>query len=180
MEKMAEELFPLFKAEKMNDSRELIKILHSRSSIISTLERLEIEAEEEVLAFSKPPYIMNVEDLDTLNPAQRTSAKKGVSYKAVHEIEPENMENFLKRMQYFKSLGEEVRLAEQLPMKLFIFDGTIAVFTLENKVSNMSNFTFTSFEHSDVAGTFMQIFQIYWDNAVPLDEYIEKINKEKK
>jgi sugar-specific transcriptional regulator TrmB len=179
MEKLEKELLPHFKAEKLNDSKELIKILHSRSSILNTLEKLELEAKEEVLAFSKPPYIMNVEDLDTLNPAQRSSAKKGIIYKAVHEIEPDNLDNFLRRMEYFKSLGEEVRLAEHLPMKLFIFDGEIAVFTLENKVSNMSNFTFTSFEHSDVAGTFLQIFKIYWEKAIPLDEYKKKIHKER-
>jgi len=121
---------------------------------------------------------MNVENLENLNVPQRESAKKGVKYKAVHQIEPENLENFIKRLQYFASLGEEVRVAESLPMKLFIFDSKIAVFTLENKLSTISNFTFTSFEHTDVARTFTQIFKQYWDNAIPLKKFTKEINKE--
>jgi len=178
MDRLSQELFPYFEAEKHLENKELIKILHAKSAIMNTLEKLEEEAEKEVLAFSKPPYLMNVENLENLNVPQRESAKKGVKYKAVHQIEPENLENFIKRLQYFASLGEEVRVAESLPMKLFIFDSKIAVFTLENKLSTISNFTFTSFEHTDVARTFTQIFKQYWDNAIPLKKFTKEINKE--
>ena len=78
---------------------------------------------------------------------------------------------------YFESMGEEVGVAKSLPMKLFIFDNKIAVFTLENKLSTISNFTFTSFEHTDVAQTFTQIFKQYWDNAIPLNKFITKVKK---
>lgn len=176
MDKLAEELYPHFEAEKDNKN-ELIKILHSRAAILNTLEKLESEAEKEVLAFSKPPYIMKVDDLSDLNKVQKESANKGVLYKAVHEIETDNLDNFVKRMQYFASLGEEVRVAHQLPMKLFIFDQKIAVFTLENKLSNISHFTFTSFEHTDVAKTFTQIFNQYWENAIPLDKFLKQIKR---
>jgi len=155
MDRLTDDLFPHFEAEKNQEDKELIKILHTRTSIINTLEKLELEAEEEVLAFSKPPYVMNVDDLETLNPAQHSSAKKGVRYRSVHEIEPDNLDSFIKRMRHFEAIGEEIRLADHLPMKLFIFDGKIAVFTLENKVSNMYNFTFTSFEHSDIGDTLL-------------------------
>jgi hypothetical protein len=69
-------------------------------------------------------------------------------------------------------------VAHHLPMKMFIFDRKIAVFTLENNLNNFSNFTFTSFEHTDVAITFTQIFQQYWDKAMLLDEFIKQTNKE--
>lgn len=174
MNKLAKELFPFYEADKEQHSKELIKILHTKSLIISTLEKLEIDAENEVLAFSKPPYLMDVDNLAELNPAQRESAAKGVVYKSVHEIEPDNLPNFIKRLNYFASLGEEIRVAQHLPMKMFIFDRKIAVFTLENNLSSFSNFTFTSFEHSDVAITFTQIFQQYWDKAVSMKEFIKK------
>ena len=173
MDNLAEELFPFYEADKQTESKELITILHAKPAIMNTLEKLETEAEKEVLAFSKPPYLMDVDNLDNLNIPQRDSAKRGVKYKAVHQIEPENMENFIKRMQYFESLGEEVKVAESLPMKLFIFDNKIAVFTLENKLSTIPNFTFTSFEHTDAAQTFTQIFRQYWDNAIPLSKFIK-------
>lgn len=177
MDKLAEDLYPYFESEKKNSNKELIKILHSNSSIMNTLEKLESEAEKEVLAFSKPPYIMSVDNLDNLNVVQKASAKKGVKYKAVHQIESDNLDNFVKRMKYFASMGEEVRVAKQLPMKLFIFDQKIAVFTLENNISNISHFTFTSFEHTDVAKTFTQIFNQYWDNAVPLNKFIKQTKR---
>ncbi len=180
MDKLSEELFPYYEAEKLHNSKELIKILHAKSAIISTLEKLELEAKEEVLAFSKPPYLMNVDNLENLNIPQKESARKGVKYRAVHEIEPDNLEKFIKRMQHFESIGEEVRVAKALPMKLFIFDNKIAVFTLENNLNSISEFTFTSFEHTDVARTFTQIFQQYWSKAMPLNEFTKRNNKELK
>jgi len=110
MDKLSKDLFPYFEADKQHESKELIKILHAKSAIMNTLEKL--EAENEVLAFSKPPYLMNVDNLDNLNIPQRDSAKRGVNYKAVHQIEPENQENFIKRMKYFESMGEEVGVAK--------------------------------------------------------------------
>jgi len=178
IDKLSKELFPYFEAGKKQENKELIKILHAKSAIINTLEKLETEVKEEVLAFSKPPYLMNVENLKTLNVPQRASAKKGVIYKGIHQIEPGNIKNFIKRLKYFESVGEEIRVAESIPMKLFIFDRKIAVFTLENKLSNISEFTFTSFEHTDVAKTFTQIFKQYWEQSIPLTKYIEKTIKE--
>lgn len=176
MDRLAAELQPYYKADCYTENKELIKILHTKSVIIDTLEKLELAAEEEVLAFSKPPYLMNVDNLAELNTVQGISAQRGVVYRAIHEIEPDNMDNFLKRMQYFSEMGEEVRLADQLPMKMFIFDRKIAVFTLENNLNNFSDYTFTSFEHSDVAITFTQIFQQYWEKAITLADYLN--NKE--
>lgn len=172
MDKLSETLQPFFEADKKTAKREFIKILHSKSSITQTLEKLEAQAQEEVLAFSKPPYLMNVADLDTLNLPQRESAAKGVKYRAIHELEPDNLEQFTARMKYFASMGEEVRIAKKLPLKLFIFDGTIAVFTMESDPDNLGEFTFTSFEHTDVAQTFIQIFNQYWENAQTLDAFL--------
>ncbi|MCF7920466.1 MAG: helix-turn-helix domain-containing protein [Candidatus Cloacimonetes bacterium] len=176
MDKLAEELFPYYEAETQKTQKELIKIIHSHGAIIETLEKLEKDAQSEVLAFSKPPYLMDVGNLETLNITQRSSAKRGVRYKAIHQIEPDNIENFIKRLEYFQAIGEEVYVTESLPMKLFIFDGEIAVFTMENQESNLSNFTFTSFENTDLAKTFTQIFDLYLSKSITLEEFI-KTNK---
>lgn len=181
MDKLANELQPYYEAEQNNNHREMIKILHSRSSILETLERLEKEAQKEVLAFSKPPYIMDVDNLETLNLPQKTSAGKGVKYRAIHQIEPNNQERFLKRMEYFQSMGEEIYVTDNLPMKLFIFDEEIAVFTMENQESTLSDFTFTSFENTDLAKTFRQLFDLYLTKSISLEDYkiIIKTQEEK-
>ena len=171
MDKLAGELQPYYEAEQNHKHREMIKILHSRGSILETLERLEKEAQTEVLAFSKPPYIMDVDNLDTLNIPQKASAIKGVQYRAIHQIEPDNQENFVKRLEYFQSMGEEIYVTDNLPMKLFIFDEEIAVFTMENQESSMSDFTFTSFENTDLAKTFRQLFDLYLTKSISLEEY---------
>jgi HTH-type transcriptional regulator, sugar sensing transcriptional regulator len=181
MDKLAKELMPYYKAEENNSQKEMIKIIHSRASIIETLEKLEQEAQKEVLAFCKPPYLMNVNNLETLNQPQIASAQKGVIYKAIHQIEPDNIEKFVKRLEYFESIGEEVYVTDNLPMKLFIFDDEIAVFTMENEESSLSDFTFTSFENTDLAKTFRQIFDLYLVKSVTLEEYkLNLITQEEK
>lgn len=76
LEKLSNDLKSYYKANKNYSTRETIKILHSKASITQTLEELELKAEKEVLAFCKPPYLMNVDNLDTLNIPQRESPKK--------------------------------------------------------------------------------------------------------
>lgn len=174
MESLSLKLSKRYKEHDDSSYPDQIKILHSPASIINTLEKLEMKTESEVLAFSKPPYMMNVDDFDKLNPAQRESAEKGVKYRGVHQIEPDNMDNFLARMQHFTRLGEEIRVTEELPLKLFIFDKKTVVFTLENDEKKIPNQTFTAFENSGLALTFTQIFESYWKKAIPLKEFLEE------
>ncbi len=177
IETLSEKLNEIYKEHDEKSHPDQIKILHSPASIIDTLQKLELKTNEEVLAFSKPPYMMNVDDFDTLNPAQKVSADTGVKYRSVHQSEPDNIERFIARMEYFTSIGEEIRIADELPLKLFIFDRETVVFTLESDKEKIPNQTFTAFENGGLALTFTQIFDSYWKKATPLKDYIEKHKK---
>lgn len=59
-------------------------------------------------------------------------------------------------------------------MKLVIFDSKIVVFTLEKKPKENADCTFTTFDDTVLADTFKMIFQMYWDNAITVDEYLKR------
>ncbi len=169
---LSDKLTPLYHSRQPNSTPEFIKILHTKASFIDTLNKLESQAQNEVLAFSKPPFVMNLNKLMQITKLQRESLSNSVKHKTIYEIVEDNT-SYLKIIKFLKNAGEDVRLAESLPLKLMIFDSKIVVFALERNLNKNVDLTFTSFDDTVLASTFRMVFQMYWDRAIPFDEYIK-------
>lgn len=169
----SDSLEPFYKERVENRTHETIKVLYSKAHILDTLNRYEHEAQEEILAFSKPPYLMDIYNFQKYGKSQSESTTRGVQHKTVYEMGEVNLAHLEMLKQYIKS-GEEVRIAKVLPMKLVIFDSKIVVFTLERKIDVNADLTFTSFNDTVLASSFKLIFQMYWDSALTYEEYIKQ------
>ncbi len=157
----------IFTAKTETNNLESVKLLHSKASILSTLNGLEQNAEAEVLSFCKPPYIF---DESNVIEEQKESHAKGVVHRSIYEITAESREK-LKDIEMYAQLGEEIRITNYLPLKLHIFDGRVAVINLRNKYNIKSNYTFAFFDHEDVAETFKIVFKVFWDSAIPYEDF---------
>ncbi len=171
--------------ENNQNPLDFIQVLTTRSSIISKVESLETDAKESVLAFNKPPYAMNIgqSNINNISPEirkpEQVSITRGVLYKSLYEIEPENKQEFIKKVQYFQKMGENVKLSYKLPFKLFIFDTRITMLALRNTAAPGLSFTTMTIEHSDFAKAHAGIFELYWEKSLTIEEFMEE-NKLKK
>lgn len=175
LKKLSLEVEPLFNKRKNHIFDDMVKILHSSAHILDTINKYEHEAKEEIVAFTKPPYLMDINNLDKVSRSQRNSISRGILHKTIYEIEKGNEIHLIKIIEYFKKAGEEIRISEYLPMKLVVFDSSRVVFTLKKIPGKEDDITFTFFNDENLAKTFRMIFQTYWDSSLTYDEYIKKI-----
>jgi len=156
---------------------DFLQVLSSRNSIISRIETLESEAKKIVLAFNKPPYAMNIGSSNIsqiskeIRKPEQESINRGVTFLSLYEIEPDDISLFIKKMQYFKNQGEQVRISTYLPFKMFIFDNRTIMLALKNEADVSLSFTTMIFEHSDFAQAMSGIFEIYWKKALTIEEF---------
>ena len=169
LEEIRPELANLFNQNETNKSpSDFIQVLYTKASIISKIEYLEQNSQKEVLAFNKPPYVMNINKSDTykisedFRASQKKAVEKGIAFRSIYEIEKGNLDEFKEKIRIFESQGEIVKIIESLPMKMFIFDAKIVAIALRNKAEIGVNFVTLIIDHADFAKAMETIFNIYW------------------
>lgn len=171
MDKLVEELIPYYEADQQQTQKEFIKIIHSQPAIAKTLEKLFGTAKNQILSFNKPPYVGGKNKLENLKKLRSASQKSEAVHTGIHEIEYDNIEEFIERMNFLQECGDEVYVTDHLPMKLYVFDRKLAVFTVQNQLSELSELTFSSFENTELARTFTQIFDLYLSRSMSLEDF---------
>jgi len=173
---ISDNLFPLYLTEKdQSDPLDYIEVIRDKKRIADKIHMLERKAQLEVVSFSKAPYAMNFNNLaQTKN---RIIFKKNIVYKGIYEIIDAQSLEFMHIIQIYQAEGEEIRIAEKLPMKMHIFDERIVFFTLENRLTPKSNLTAMVIEHADLAATLKIIFDVLWKKSITVEEFLKKRNK---
>ena len=107
---------------------------------------------------------------------QRKSMDNGVIYKSIYELERNELEFFARRMKSFEEQGEYIKVMYHLPIKLHVFDQCTVMFSMINKVNPESNLTYLVIEHSDLAETLISTFNLYWQRAISVTDFLKKEN----
>ena len=175
IKKLTMTLTPIYESRIQEASNEMIKVLHSKAHIIDTIERYESEAHTEVLAFSKPPYLMDYSNPEVTCRAQDASLRQGVRHRTIYELEKGN-EDHLRVLRHSMNNGEEVRVVDFLPMKFVIFDHQRIIFTLGKQPGKQNDTSFTFLDDTNLAQTISMIFEMYWENASTYNEYIQSVS----
>ena len=91
--------------------------------------------------------------------------KRGTKVKAIFESEEEATVPFIRMIEYYESIGEEVRIVESLPIKMLLADSEIAMVSLRNNHASKFKLSSMVVDHSDIAIALMELFENYWENA---------------
>lgn len=159
----------VFKKNENNiDPLDFIKVLRTNKVIRDHVFDLTAQAEETICVFNKPPFAMNPEQ----NEPESLSIKKGVVHRTIYEVEADR-ETFLRKVRYFQSTGELVRINPKLPLKLIIFDQRTVIMTLHHNLGQESMFTAMSIKQQDFAASMADIFELYWGISLTPDEFIK-------
>lgn len=170
---LPELLSPIYNTNKRNSSPlDFIQVFSTPASIIKKNHTLELESKKFVLSFCKPPYAM-IKSVD-IHEEQQESMNKGVLYKSIFEVEPDNLDFFARQMKSFEDQGEEIRILYHLPIKLHIFDDQIVMFSMINTINPDENLTYLVIEHPDLAETLIATFDLYWEQSLTVQQFLEK------
>jgi len=166
-------LSPFYHSEKeKTNPLDYIQVIREKNSIAEKVYYLERTAKEEVVSFNKPPYAMNL--IGKVNKEEFTSIEKGIKYKSIYEIPEARKPDFFRIIKMFADAGEEVKLINKLPLKLLIFDEKTVMFTLEDIILSKPSFTSMVIEHSAIVTTLKEVFYMYWQKGMTLEEFKKK------
>ena len=170
---LSETLLPLYHSEKENtDPLDYIQVLRDKNRIAEKVYSLERKVENEVLGFTKAPYAMSFNVSD--DEEELVNLKKGIKYKSIYEVGDAKKQIFFQMIEIFADAGEEVRITYQLPIKMIIFDNKTVILTLENSIFTQHNLTAMIIEHSALAETLKETFNMYWEKSMTLEKFKNK------
>ena len=177
-------LGPVYENNRRNASPiEYIEILKNPTQIHYKFIELYSKAQKEVLGFVKPPFSWVTEKQSKeQGEAQFEAARRGVVKKGIIQmpLEKEAIEFFthmtvVSEATRISTAHDEFRIADELPIKLFVFDGKTCLFTMEDPIKEKTSLTMLVTEHEAMAKSFTFLFEAYWKNG--RDYYI--VNNEK-
>jgi sugar-specific transcriptional regulator TrmB len=169
-------LMSLYKNHGNNEEPlDYIEVISDLGQLKERFLNLELNAKKEILVFEKPPYAQAFEEnFETQSEMPKTMSIKGLyEYKEI-KTQAEN-DRFVKMVKTFMNIGEEARLIKELPMKLAIFDETVSMISLADKISLKSKLTSLIINHAVFSKAIRLIFDTYWNMGMTLNEYKEQV-----
>ena len=181
LETLETEMSEIFDNKVGNTSPlDYIQILTSKQSQVQKFEDLIKRTDSKLYSFNKKPYATGFsrkpEEIHKDSQALRSCIKRGVSVRAMFEEEIENIEPFVQMLDYYESIGEEVRIHKSLPLKMLLSDNDIAMVSMRN--NDVSRFKLTSLvvEHTDLTYAFNNLFDFYWNQGITLSQFKQEHN----
>ncbi len=154
-------------ASDIIDPLEYIEILKDPNLILRRFIQLVENATEEVLVFSKGPYITKEDTNDDQINQRMGISRKGIRGRCIYEIpaDEDKREWFFNAIEKTVKSGEEARVIDELPMKMAIFESRIVFLALEDPISGRLSFTTQIIEHRSLAKGLTILFETLWAQA---------------
>ena len=106
---------------------EVVEVLSGREATLQRWEQLQRSAQHQVRSFDRPPYASTV----LVNNAEEDVLCAGVTYRAVYTSDGLELPGRLAAMQRLVMAGEQARVTEDLPVKMFLADDAIGLISLQ-------------------------------------------------
>jgi sugar-specific transcriptional regulator TrmB len=175
--KITQSLTPLYESKKDNtDPYDYIEIVRERNRIIEVVSKLGEAAQKEIVSMNRPPYAINISNMKK---RKKISDKKGLRYRFLAQASDFEDENYGKFMELWQKSGAIVRVTNETPVKLLIFDQKTIVISLPDRIAGEESVTAMIIEHPDLAKFFYRIFNVYFSRAITLEEFYQQKKEEK-
>jgi|GEM_PF-2307484 len=160
---------------------ELVEVLTSKDSQVQKFNDLVVSSSKTLYSFNKKPYatgfLRDMAEIKRSAKPLREIIASGVKVKAIFEREDEHQSEFLAMLKYYESIGEEVRIADSLPIKMLLSDEHLAMVSLKN-YHNQKQFNLSSMviRHTDLSDALTMLFTNAWERSMTLKEYADSIH----
>ena len=136
------------------------QVLGDADAVAAWYTRLQHEARHEFLAFDRPPYVSA-----SLDPVESTALDRGVEWRAIYTIESFDTGTTWDEVAELAELGEQARIAPDLPVKLAIVDGRSALVSLTLEPGRITGLVTSS---GPLVDALRQLFEFHWARSMPL------------
>jgi sugar-specific transcriptional regulator TrmB len=140
-----------------------LRIVNEAGQIAEEYRRLLARSSTEYLEFSRRPHAVD----PVSEPRVREALARGAECRLLIEARDASG-TYKKILRALAKAGVEVRVAEELPLKLALFDGRFGMISLVDPVLTRPQMTALVFEHNALASALRRLFQDQWDRSQPL------------
>lgn len=165
-EAAAEELSPAFvEGNRHSDPLDYVEVIRDRDALARRFDELQAGVERELLAFSKEPAVVAVDENVV---GMQMAATRVV--RSIYELTLLRDPTRRAGVRRFIELGEQARFVPRLPLKLAVIDERIVMFALPDPVAGRDDLTSIVIEHADLAAALKIAFETVWARALTFDD----------
>ncbi len=159
-----------------NKNIDSIEVIRNKRQISRKYISLVSETQSEILAFVRPPFAAaDPESGKEQDKAEQESLQKNITHRSIYMNHPEWYDFNLENLEKLGSEGEESRIIDDLPIKMFVFDRKktlIAVPSIPGTTGE--DFSMIVIDDASFATTFGILFELFWEKATPSDEWLKE------
>jgi sugar-specific transcriptional regulator TrmB len=157
-------------SEKTTGPLDDIEILHGNDNIHNRYLQLVKATQEELLGFGRRPYACDTrEKSDEQNREAERILKRGVISRWIYKVVMPDDEWIIKNLRNFQLIGEAVRIADTLPLKMMIFDHETLLIAEEEPFDGSGELTMSVIKQRTIVNAFCALFEHFWQNSIELD-----------
>jgi sugar-specific transcriptional regulator TrmB len=138
-----------------------MQAISGRARVTETLEGLIAGASGEVLLMNRPPFLV---PRPRWNLAEIAALRRGIGVRAVYT--PEGLEDRA-RWEPFVAAGGELRVLDEIRMKLLVCGPDRALISLRDSVTGEQSSLSTVVRHPDLVEPLRLLFEQHWSEATP-------------
>jgi sugar-specific transcriptional regulator TrmB len=159
-------LAPAFSAgSDMADPLDYVEVILDRRRVAERAVQLAEAAEREICVLFKAPLVGGRDE----NLAEvRVPRERGVRYRALYERALLDEPEVAAWAAQFRRWGQEARAVEALPIKCNLYDGRVALLSLQDPVTGTPSLTALCVTHPGLAQTLALAFEGLWARGEPV------------
>lgn len=147
-------------ARATTQPHEVIEVVTSREATVRRWEQLQRSARQQVRSFDRPPYVS-----PSTNPVEEEMLLSGVAYRCVYHPAGFALAGRPAAVRTMVAAGEQARVTESVPVKMFIADDQVGLIPLEVDGSAESSLIIRA---SSMLDTLIALFELVWERAVAI------------
>jgi DNA-binding CsgD family transcriptional regulator len=156
------------RSSEVERPEQLVSVVVGREAMGSISQQLQRSARQEVLSLDRPPYLApHSGHGEGLDPEQQVRMAAGVRYRTVFDQSLLDDPAIVARIRRDLAAGEQGRVLGDLPLKLLIIDGSIALLPLLSGVEDDQPAALL-IRPSVLVDSLVALFEALWRAAPPL------------
>jgi sugar-specific transcriptional regulator TrmB len=148
-------------AEERHRPEDIVEVLVGRPAIAARFDQLLDTTRHELMVLNRPPYVA---DPDHSESAVRRLLGADVTVRGIYAPEALELPGALEDLEEAARAGEQARVHADLPMKLAIGDGELAILPIDVDTVNAA----VCVRPSTLLNALVQLFELLWAQATPI------------
>jgi len=160
---------------KQTEPLEYIEILRGNETIHNRYVQLVRSTKEELLGFGRGPYACDTDE--RANQQDEEEARilvRGGRMRWVYEVSMPEDEWVTEIFGTLQEKGADIRMSNNLPIKMMIFDREILLVAEEEPSIRSGELTMSIIKQGTIVKAFIALFEYFWSQSIPLKEWKRK------